>query len=412
MVVNADANAAPESRGAAFDRSRFTQVLAQISEGAARRDSERVLPFAELALLTGIGFGAVRIPRSEGGGGFTIRELFEVVIDLSAADPNVAHILRTHFEFVERELHDENLPRREQRLSQVRAGKIFGNATTELGSGKLGSYAGQRQGTTLTRSGDHWLLNGRKFYSTGTLFADGTLVNATRADGATVIAVIPVDREGVEVLDDWDGFGQRLTGTGTTVFHDVRVDEEEISVEAASGTDQADNYYLTYVQLFLQAVTAGILANVRDDAATIVRTRNRSFTHASVDTPARDPQLLQIVGEIAADAYAARALVLSAAERLDEASSSVTNGVADFRIVQSAKLAAAETKIVIDRFAAATTTRLFDVSGASATRAERGFDRHWRNVRTISTHNPAFLKATAVGRTLVAEEELPQDGWF
>ncbi len=44
------------------------------------------------------------MPRADGGGGATLRELFAIVIALATVDVNVAHILRGHFAHVEERL--------------------------------------------------------------------------------------------------------------------------------------------------------------------------------------------------------------------------------------------------------------------------------------------------------------------
>ena len=66
-------------------------------------------------------------------------------------------------------------------------------------------------------------LDGEKFYSTGTLFSDYLTVTATTDhDSVATVVFVPTDRTGVKLIDDWDGFGQRRTGTGTTVFKERR----------------------------------------------------------------------------------------------------------------------------------------------------------------------------------------------
>ena len=140
-----------------------------------------------------------------------------------------------------------------------------------------------------------------------------------------------------------------------------------------------------------------MLKAISVDAVALTRRRERNFSHASQPVPAEDPQVLQVVGEIASDAFAAKAIVLSAARALQDASDSETGGVFDAEVARAAQVAAAQAKVAIDRFSCATAARLLDVGGASATQVRYGHDRHWRNIRTISTHNPTFLKATAVG---------------
>jgi alkylation response protein AidB-like acyl-CoA dehydrogenase len=128
--------------------------------------------------------------------------------------------------------------------------------------------------------------------------------------------------------------------------------------------------------------------------------------------PADDPQVLQVVGEIAADAFAARAIVLSAAAALQAASDTVSDGYPAPEAAHAASLAAAKAKVAVDRFSYAAAAHLFDAGGASATQHVHNLDRHWRNIRTISTHNPTHLKASAIGAHAVSATKLPSNGYF
>ena len=294
--------------------------------------------------------------------------------------------------------------------------QIFAGAYSEQNGRPVGRVSGtpQTNSVTLTAStdGNDFRLTGTKFYSTGTLFADWTSIIAAGPDDRSVQVTVPVDREGVTLLDDWDGFGQRLTGTGTTKLQDVRVSVDEFADFESPTGEAVPTYQGAFFQLYLQALTAGVLACVADDAVDLVRGRKRSFSHAAAAQPAQDPQVLQVVGEISADAFAATVIVLAAAEALQHASDSVTEGRPTPEAALGASLAAAKAKVAIDRFSYATAARLFDAGGASATQAVRNLDRHWRNVRTISTHNPTFLKATAIGDFLVNGTEPPRNGYF
>ena len=48
----------------------------------------------------------------------------------------------------------------------------------------------------------------------------------------------------------------------------------------------------------------------------------------------------------------------------------------------------------------------------SATRREFNFDRHWRNARTLVSHNPIAHKARVVGDYLLNAEPPPLTGFF
>lgn len=224
--------------------------------------------------------------------------------------------------------------------------------------------------------------------------------------------MIPTDRAGVEILDDWDGFGQRRTGSGTTRFTDVAVYPEDLLREVPLDEPQAKSTQGAFVQLYLHAVIAGILRAIVADAKALVEGRSRNFTHASAPVPAEDPSLQQVVGELASLAFVTESTVLIAAERLDAAAESAVDGIQDPALAQAAALAASKAKVVLDDIGTRAATLLFEAGGASASSRSKDLDRHWRNIRTITLHNPARLKAQAVGAHVLLDQDLPANGYF
>jgi alkylation response protein AidB-like acyl-CoA dehydrogenase len=385
-------------------------LLAEIAQGASERESRRIAPHAQIRRLVDTGLTRLRLPVEEGGGGATLPQLFEFLIDLAEADSNVAHILRVHYWFVEVQLQRPTTdPLRARNFELLRQGHVFGNGFSEQSRKAVGLHFD----TVLTPdpSGQGYRLNGRKFYSTGTLYSSYTQIFASTPAGRIVAVTIPVDREGVRIEDDWDGFGQRLTGTGSTILEDVRVGEEEVEDLGDPDHQTTPSYQYPFLQLYLQAVTAGILRSVRNDAVALVRRRKRNFAYAG-KTPTEDPQVLQVVGEIAGHSFAADAIVLRAADAIAAAAASVKDGVPDVQRARDAQIAAAQAKVAIDAFAPQVAGWLFDAGGASATQSIHNLDRHWRNVRTTSTHNPSFAKATAVGDFLVNGTPPPLNAYF
>ena len=384
-------------------------LLDHIAEGEHERERDRSLPYDVIDLIRRARLGALRISSADGGGGSTIRELFDIVIHLGEADANVAHILRNHFSIVELLIRKPKTDQARQWQKAVVDGAIIGLAMTELESPRVGDVA---PNTTLTPDRGDYLLNGTKYYTTGTLYADYVLVRATDPNGAVAATIIPVERAGVEIIDDWDGIGQRLTATGTTLFHDVRVKHEEAvfdSPDAGYGVP----YSNTFAQLFLTAINAGIVRAVLRDAAALVRSRKRTFYYAPAERPTDDPILQQTVGEISSAAFASEAVVLAAADALDEAITTEDAGelqAGDAAL--KAALLAAKAKIITDELAIRSGSLLFDVGGASATKKETNFDRHWRNARTLSSHNPTTYKARSIGDYEVNGTPLPAKGFF
>jgi alkylation response protein AidB-like acyl-CoA dehydrogenase len=380
-----------------------------IAEAAAQRDHYRTLPFAQIDLIRSARLGAVRVPAEAGGGGATHRDAFEVVIRLAEAEANVAHILRNHFSFVEIYTREPGVPQTETWRKLIADGAIIGLASAELESTQVGAV---KLATTITPApGGGYRLNGTKYYSTGTIFSDYVLVRATGPEDRGVSLLIPVKRDGIEIIDDWDGMGQRLTGTGTTRFTDVAVREDEVVFDT-SGIAYGRPYYNTQAQLYLTAVNAGIIRATLRDAVALVRRRGRTFYYAPTPRAADDPILQQVVGQIASNAFAAETVVLAAADALERASLAREAGTPSEALDAEAALRASQAKILVDELAIKSGGLLFDVGGASATKRETNLDRHWRNARTLASHNPASYKARAIGDLEINGTPLPSLGFF
>jgi alkylation response protein AidB-like acyl-CoA dehydrogenase len=387
---------------------RLAALLEAIGEESALRERDRIPPHEQIDLLRTARFGALRVPVAHGGAGTTLRETFRLIIALAAVDSNVAHILRSHFAHVETILRATDPAKRERGLREAAAGQIVAGAATELGSHKVGA---ESLATTLRRDADGVLrLNGVKYYSTGSLYADALMFTALDDDEKLVAVVVPARREGIILEDDWDGLGQSLTGTGTTRLEDVAVEPEDL-LDLHLHEDGSFPR-CGVLQLYITAVIAGALRNAADDAIALVQSREgRPFAHAAAERPADDPLLQEVVGELVSAAYAAEATVLRAAEAQDVEADSVSGGLPDPALADQASLEAAQAKVVVDQIALGATARIFDLGGASATKREKNLDRHWRNVRTLSTHNPLLYKARAIGDTALNGAPLPPN-WF
>ncbi|HEY0122007.1 MAG TPA: acyl-CoA dehydrogenase [Rhizobium sp.] len=403
-----ETNAAKKVVSAKPDLAALPALFAEIGRSAASREANREHPFAELDLLRRARFGALRVAVRHGGAGISLRELLEQVIALADADPNVAHILRNHFNFVERYAIDPDDPAQRKFNADVVEGAIFSVANTEIGNPNRGP---RDYDTLLVPDGDGFRLTGRKYYTTGCYYADYIAVRSRLPNGENASAIIPGNREGVDRLDDWNGMGQRLTGSGTTVLENVRIEPNEVVPDRA-GANYKRPYSSTLSQLFLTTVIAGILRSVLRDATALLAKRQQVYYYAPTRTPVEDPILQTAIGQIAANAFAAEAAVLAAGEALDRAVAARGNPDLAKQAAHEGAIAAAKAKIVVDDVALKTTTLLFDVGGASATVQETNLHRHWRNVRTIASHNPASYKAWLVGTHLLNGTCLPTEGFF
>ncbi|QZQ54746.1 acyl-CoA dehydrogenase family protein [Curtobacterium sp. TC1] len=372
---------------------RFAPVFERIAAGAVEREQSRSLPHEPVRWLADSGFTAVTVPTSSGGAGASATDLFALLIRLAEADSNIPQLLRAHFAFVEELLLEPDVVRRDEWFTRIAAGEVFGNASHERSTAAVGSLS-----THIVPDGDGWRLHGEKHYSTGTIFADWTTVSARTPDGHTVGVTVRVDDPGVEVRDDWNGFGQRLTGSGTTKFDGVRVELWQLRPERS----ERRTVLPAFLQTVLLASLAGVGAAAARDAASFVRSRTRHYQHGVGATAATDPLVQSVVGRIASDAIAAEALVLDAAAAIDAAHGAIESGDdgAD-ALIDAAELRTIALQGVVVEIVLRAATTLFEVGGASATDRDRSLDRHWRNARTLSSHNPVVFQQRVIGDHLV-----------
>ncbi len=359
----------------------FDAFLAGLRGGAVARETDRRLLFDEVTELRRLGFAAARVPRESGGAGLTLEQLFTRLIALSAADSSLGHVWRGHILFVESLLASPDAAYRELWFARLRDGDLVGNAQSER-------HATAHLETVLDRDGDALTITGTKYYTTGSIYADW--IHLSALDGADrVAATVSAHDPGTRSVDDWDGFGQPLTGSGTTTFDRVPVDPRDLVVHR--GDAAAWHRTGALQQLILLGVVAGIAQRALEDTVDYVRARRRTVGHAGEHLPSRDPLVQAIVGQLSSVVHTARALVLAAARTLGEPDSGPD--AARETLLEVFRVQQIVLPLVLDAL-----SRLFEVGGASAVGRASALDRHWRNVRTIASHNPAVQRAAALGQ--------------
>ncbi len=359
-------------------------LVQTIGKDAAGREGRRELPFEGFEAFRRSGLGRLRLPVEWGGLGGSLLDEFEVITALAAADSNLAHALRIHFDQTEALLLSARTPFNDLQIQRVIDGAIFGGASTERGTSRPGEYT-----TALRRDGEHYRLDGRKYYSTGTAFSDYARVGVLNDEGQPVVVIVPVGREGLTVLDDWDGMGQRMTASGSLVFENLLVRADEITERGLSTL--AGRHGGALRQLHLVAVAAGIVRNVVADARRYVLEHGRPVLHSPAPSAREDAFIQQVVGTLSAHSHAIDALVRENARVLDRSAQAIRAGTPDAdSLVLEGALATARTQLVVSKLA-------LEAGGASATSRAHNFDRHWRNLRTIFSHNPLLHKARVVG---------------
>ncbi|MGE0237756.1 MAG: acyl-CoA dehydrogenase family protein, partial [Parvibaculaceae bacterium] len=366
----------------------------------------RELPLEAFQWFKTTKLGTMRLPVELGGSGASVEDVMAVVSTLAEADPNVAHALRAHFNFVELQLLAPAIMGSPLYMDELRKGAIFGGAHTEIGTKKAGDIA-----TQLSMTKDGWRLSGKKYYTTGTAFSDWVTVTAVNPTGQLVRVLVPTSRKGITIRDDWDGMGQRLTASGGIDFEDVVVEADEITAERENTV--VGRHASTFRQLYLAACQAGIVRNVLSDAVSFVVTKARPIAHSQAQTAREDQFVQSVVGSIAACSFALDAQLARAAATMDLVHKEiVAKSPRIDELLSASSIEVAKLQIASAELAIRAAEQLFETGGASATSRKLNFDRHWRNIRTIQSHNPIAHKRRVVGDYLLNRTAPPIDGGY
>lgn len=368
----------------------FAPVFAVIARDAARREAERELAYDAVALLRDAGLTRVHLSWDHGGLGASLVQLIELLIDLAEADSNLPQALHSHYLFTHILNNRAQGPITDWLLGETAAGAIFSNAIVELPPA-----TGYRP-TLWDTNGS---LNGDKFYTTGALFSDYLLVSTKHpADDSPVLTAVEADHPGVQRVDDWNGFGQRLTASGSTFFNDVPVNPDRtMSIATPSGM-----LGYPYIWLILAATQVGVGQAALRDISAYVEARRRTYHHSSAETPAQDPLVHQVIGDVATKVSAARYIALGAAADLEAAFEAVReeDDLESQTFIEahtSANLAVCGATVTISDSIIEATNRIFEAGGASALDASKQLHQHWLNARVLGSHTPLIYRSRMIG---------------
>ncbi|MBX5039282.1 SfnB family sulfur acquisition oxidoreductase [Rhizobium lentis] len=374
------------------------RLAAQFAARAAERDADRILPFAELDLLAQSGLLAITVPAQYGGLDVSNAVLAEITAILSEADGSIGQIPQNHFYILEALRTDGSEEQQRYFFGRVLAGDRFGNALSERGTKTVGHYH-----TRITHDGPGYRINGRKFYSTGVLFADWITIFALDPEDRLTMAFVPKGTEGVEIVDDWDGFGQRTTGSGTTILDNVYVSADSV-VFHHKGFERPTTIG-SVGQIIHAGVDLGIARAAFAETLDFVRTKSRPWMDSGLDRASDDPLTIAKVGQIAIRLEAATALVERAGHKVDAAQVETT----EEKVIE-ATLAVAAAKVLTTEVAIEASNTLFELAGTSSVQTSLNLDRHWRNARTHTLHDPVRWKYHVVGNYHLNGVTPPKNG--
>jgi SfnB family sulfur acquisition oxidoreductase len=368
------------------------QVGVAVAEDAVDRDRHQTPPLESLGLIAASGLLGIAVPKEHCGAGMSASTVTEVFRLIARADPSVAQLLLAHFVLQDTlaELPVDH-PTASRMFADILAGAQLGNATAERGT----KHGWQHRTRATPDPAGGWRFNGRKYYATGALGARWIAVAGLFEEGHPVVGFVDPESEGLTMaLEDWSSFGQRCTFSGTVLLDGVHVPDELLLDRGPVDPDPGPSLHGAYDQVIHAAIDVGIARAALEDGAKFVRTRARPWREAEQDTAAEEPHVIRRFGELKVRLDALEAMLERAARTIDiarEAPALTDENTAE------ASLAVAGVKALSQELAVEIASGVLELAGTSATDQRHGLDRHWRNVRVHTLHDPARWKYVHIG---------------
>lgn len=355
------------------------QLAEQFKQDSVKRDRERILPFQEIQAFSQSGLWAVTVPKRFGGAEVSSWTVAQIIALFSAADGAIGQIPQNHYYALE-VLKNTGTEAQQQRIfAEVLQGARFGNALAEFKTKSAVDKASK-----IIPSQDGYVLNGEKFYCTGSLFAHRIPTLVKDDNDREFLAFVKRDAEGVTLIDDWQSFGQRTTGSGTVLFNQVFVEKDDVI--AFDQAFQKPTVCGPFAQLLHASIETGIARGAFE--ATLLQVQQaRPWIDSGVDKATDDPLTLLQLGRSGADVRAVEVLLKYAAETIDAARPNPTE-----QNVAEASLAVAAVRALSTEVALKVSSQLIELAGSRGSQRDKGLDLYWRNTRVHTLHDAARWK--------------------
>jgi alkylation response protein AidB-like acyl-CoA dehydrogenase len=383
---------APLPRGDLTER--VEQLAAALASTAAERDRAGGTALAQRQLLRQSGLLTLAVPAALGGQEAAWPVIFSAVRRLAQADSSLAHLFGfQHLQVASVRLFGTPAQQAHYLGATVQQGWFWGNAVNARDT---------RLVATRTERG--WRLDGVKAFCSGA--RDSDVLNVSFAVGPTpqerLFAVVPTQRTGIRVNDDWDNMGQRQTDSGTVAFDGVEVLAEEVLGPPGAASSPRATLRNLIGQIILTEIYLGNAQGALAQALQYTQTQVQPWPMAGVERAVDDGLLQLRVGEHWAALRAATALADEAHQAFEQAWQHGEALTAPERGQLGMCVAAA--RLTAGRTALQVTSQIFELMGARATTASLAFDRYWRNVRVHTLHDPLDYRSKSMGRWLLTGE--------
>ncbi|MFF3751630.1 acyl-CoA dehydrogenase family protein [Streptomyces sp. NPDC002018] len=362
----------------ALDLGRLPAVTEALAARAAEHDRDASFPAEGFVLAQEAGLLTATVATRHGGPGAGLGDTVRILRALGAGDPAVALVTAMTLFTHAAEARAPGWPPAAYAalLDASATGPALVNALRvepELGSPVRGGLPA----TTARRDGGHWLLTGRKIYSTGAVGLSRMLVFARTDEDPVRVGsfIVRAGSPGLTVEPTWDHAGLRASRSDDVVLDSVPVPAGEVIALGEPGDipgARPDPETGAWNALGLTALYLGVAGAARDWLTGFLHERVPTALGAPLATL---PRFRTAVGEIEAALFGADTLVDTLAARVDAGD-------------REAAVRAGEAKVLGTRAAITAVDQAVALVGNHGLTRANPLQRHYRDVLCARVHTP------------------------
>lgn len=367
--------------------NRLYEIEDKFKSKSAHIDEYSIFPKENVEDLLKLGYASLTLPESYGGKGFSVYDMVLSQETLASFDANTALSVGWSLGVVG-ELYEKKLWTQEKLdffAAEVRNGALVNRSVSEAQTGS--PTRGGRPGTTATKNGDSWILNGRKIFTTASPVLSYFLTSAWIEEKERVgFFLIPRKTEGLSIEDTWDVVSMRGTSSNDLLLNNVIVHESNLVELPEFASGGKINGWL----LHIPATYLGIAQAARDYAVHFANIHSPNSLNGPI---AQLPNVQQLIGEIDLELTKARLVIYGVASAYDNESTKelLTNEVS-------------VAKHIVTNSALTIVDKAMRLVGAKSLQRTNPLQRYYRDVRA-GLHNPPMDDMTIKKLALTALEE-------
>lgn len=375
------------------------EALAQaLAADAVERDRDGGHAAGARERIRASGLLGLTVERALGGLGATWPVFFHAVRRLAAADSAMAHVFAFHhLQLATLSMWGTPGMVGDHHRETVERGLWWGNALNT-----------QDPRAVATAVPGGWRVSGRKGFCSGSVGADRLIIGALHVPTQTpLVAWLPADAAGLHIEQDWDGFGQRQTDSGSVQFDEVFVPDAQVLRLPGGTLDTWASLRTQLAQLIKVNLYVGLAQGAFEAARRYTSEQSRPYAGSGVGHATDDPYVQHRYGQLWLLLRPAVVLADLAALKLDD-------GLRQGRSISVQErgeiaVAVAEAKVLAHHASVEIGSQLFELTGARSTSSKLGLDRYWRNARVHTLHDPVDYKLRDLGRYAL-DGRLPEAG--